>query len=143
VFRAEAPGRDQTPFYQANYPERVYDDFNSIPPVVIDSLLFIEDHDLLDLQDPNRNPAVEWNRFMLAVAGRIANMVNRRFREGEASTLATQIEKFPVLGRIWDQASDRRPDCPEWIDNIVIYCYIHDHKDAARWRVSHPPNGYI
>jgi hypothetical protein len=80
---------------------------------------------------------------MLAVAGRIANMVNRRFREGEASTLATQIEKFPVLGRIWDQASDRRPDCPEWIDNIVIYCYIHDHKDAARWRVSHPPNGYI
>ena len=31
---------------------------------------------------------------MLAVAGRIASVVDRRFREGGASTLATQIEKF-------------------------------------------------
>jgi membrane peptidoglycan carboxypeptidase len=86
--------RDKIPLYQASYPERIYDDFNSIPPVVVDSLLFIEDHDLLDLQDPRRNPAVEWSRFMLAVAGRIAGMVDRRFREGGASTLGTQIEKF-------------------------------------------------
>ena len=86
--------RDRNPLYQASYPERAYKDFASIPPLVVDSLLFIEDHDLLDLQDPRRNPAVEWGRFMLAVAGRIASVVDRRFREGGASTLATQIEKF-------------------------------------------------
>ena len=86
--------RDQNPLYQASYPERAYKDFSSIPPLVVGSLLFIEDHDLLDLQDRERNPAVEWGRFMLAVAGRIASVVDRRFREGGASTLATQIEKF-------------------------------------------------
>src|SRR6516165_11321283 len=31
---------------------------------------------------------------MLAVGGRIAGLVDRRFREGGASTLATQIDKF-------------------------------------------------
>ena len=86
--------RDRNPLYQASYPDRAYRDFSSIPPLVVDSLLFIEDHGLLDLQDPERNPAVEWGRFMLAVAGRIASVVDRRFREGGASTLATQIEKF-------------------------------------------------
>ena len=86
--------RDRNPLYQASYPERAYKDFASIPPLVVDSLLFIEDHDLLDLQNPQRNPAVEWGRFMLAAAGRVASVVDRRFREGGASTLATQIEKF-------------------------------------------------
>ena len=86
--------RDGNPLYATSYPERAYRDFASIPPVVVDSLLFVEDHDLLDMQDRRRNPAVEWSRFMLAVGGRIAGLVDRRFREGGASTLATQIEKF-------------------------------------------------
>ena len=86
--------RDDNPLYQASHPARAYKDFASIPPLVIDTLLFIEDHDLLDAENPQRNPAVEWGRFMLAVAGRVASVVDRRFREGGASTLATQIEKF-------------------------------------------------
>jgi membrane peptidoglycan carboxypeptidase len=86
--------RDQNPLYRTRYPERTYDDFAAIPPVVVNSLLFIEDHDLFDFQNPRHNPAVEWSRFMLAAAGRIASVVDRRFREGGASTLATQIEKF-------------------------------------------------
>jgi membrane peptidoglycan carboxypeptidase len=86
--------RDQNALYEASYPERAYKDFASIPPLVVDSVLFIEHHGLLDLQDPQRNPAVEWGRFMLAAAGRIVSVVDRRFREGGASTLATQIEKF-------------------------------------------------
>jgi membrane peptidoglycan carboxypeptidase len=86
--------RDGNPLYQASYPERAYTDFSSIPPVVVGSLLYVEDHDLLDPQDPRRNPAVEWSRFMLAVGGRVAGLFDRRFREGGASTLATQTEKF-------------------------------------------------
>jgi membrane peptidoglycan carboxypeptidase len=61
------------------------------PPVVVESLLFVEDRDLLD---PRRNPAVEWSRFTLAVAGRAVSLLDRRFGEGGASTLATQTEKF-------------------------------------------------
>ncbi len=86
--------RDGNRLYAVHYPEWAYPDFNSIPPIIVNSLLFVEDHDLLDLQNPRRNPAVEWRRFMLAVAGRVAGLVDRRFREGGASTLATQIEKF-------------------------------------------------
>ena len=44
--------RDRNPLYQASYPQRAYEDFASIPPLVVDSLLFIEDRYLLDLQDP-------------------------------------------------------------------------------------------
>jgi membrane peptidoglycan carboxypeptidase len=86
--------RDQNLLYQASYPERAYPDFASIPPLVVSSLLFIEDRDLLDPENPRRNPAVEWGRFMLAVGGRVAGVFDHRFREGGASTLATQIQKF-------------------------------------------------
>lgn len=86
--------RDQNLLYQAIYPERAYADFASIPPLVVSSLLFIEDRDLLDPENPRRNPTVEWGRFMLAVAGRVGGVFDRRLREGGASTLATQIEKF-------------------------------------------------
>jgi membrane peptidoglycan carboxypeptidase len=86
--------RNGAPLYAASYPERAYLDFASIPPVVVNSLLFVEDRDLLDLENRRRNPAVEWGRFMLAIAGRIGGVFDHRLREGGASTLATQIEKF-------------------------------------------------
>jgi len=86
--------RDGNQLYGASYPERAFADFRSIPPVVVESLLFVEDRDLLDPQDSRHNPAVEWSRFTLAVAGRAAGLLDRRFREGGASTLATQAEKF-------------------------------------------------
>src|SRR5215469_5729951 len=86
--------REQNLLYQSSHPERAYPDFASIPPLVVKSLLFVEDRDLLDPENPRRNPAVEWRRFMLAIAGRVAGVFDHRFREGGASTLATQIEKF-------------------------------------------------
>jgi membrane peptidoglycan carboxypeptidase len=86
--------RNGGPLYAASYPERAYPDFASIPPLVVNSLLFVEDRDLLDVENPRHNPAVEWGRFMLAVAGRIGGVFDHRLREGGASTLATQIEKF-------------------------------------------------
>ncbi|MBV8454110.1 MAG: transglycosylase domain-containing protein [Deltaproteobacteria bacterium] len=86
--------RDGNPLCAASYPEGAYRNFSSIPPLIVDSLLFIEDHELLDPENPRRNPAVEWSRFMLALAGRVAGLVDRRFRDGGASTLVTQIEKF-------------------------------------------------
>ena len=86
--------RDGVLLYRGRYPERAYGDFASIPPLVVDSLLFIEDRDLLAPGDPERDPAIDWHRFMLAAAGRLAGLVDRRWRKGGASTLATQTEKF-------------------------------------------------
>ena len=78
----------------ASYPSAVYRHFEEIPPLLIDTLRFIEDRDLLNPKDPYRNPALEWRRFAWAVAGRVGGIVNPRLRRGGASTLATQIEKY-------------------------------------------------
>ena len=55
------------PLYRAAFPARVYEDFQSVPSVVANSLLFIENRELLDLTQPKKNPAVDWNRLGRAV----------------------------------------------------------------------------
>ncbi len=86
--------RDGNPLYRARYPERTYEGFAAIPPLVVSSLSFVEDRDLFAADEPDRNPAINWDRFALAAAGRVAGVIDRRLRAGGASTLATQIEKF-------------------------------------------------
>ncbi len=80
--------------YRARFPERVFPDFASIPSLVVNTLLFIEDRYVLDRANPERNPAIEWKRFALAAAGQVAELVVSDADAGGASTLATQIEKF-------------------------------------------------
>lgn len=80
--------------HQARYPAAIYHDFDEIPPLVVNTLLFIEDRHLLDGNDVHRDPAVEWRRFVLAVGQRLAATIDPRLHGGGASTLATQIEKF-------------------------------------------------
>ncbi|HWY16573.1 MAG TPA: transglycosylase domain-containing protein [Rhizomicrobium sp.] len=86
--------RAGSPLYQASYPERSYDRFESVPPLVVNTLLFIEDKDLLEKDHPHYNPAVEWKRFLQASAGWMAGWLNPRLKHGGGSTLATQTEKF-------------------------------------------------
>jgi membrane peptidoglycan carboxypeptidase len=88
--------RDRTgaPFYSAQFPEHSYDSFDAVPPIVVRSLLFVEDRFLLETRYPHYNPAIEWKRFAQAGAGWVAGWVDPHLRRGGASTLATQIEKF-------------------------------------------------
>jgi membrane peptidoglycan carboxypeptidase len=86
--------RTGAPIYFASYPERSYEQFDFIPPLVVRTLLFIEDKNLLQTEHPEYNPAIEWKRFAQASVGWIGGAVNPRLRRGGASTLATQIEKF-------------------------------------------------
>jgi membrane peptidoglycan carboxypeptidase len=80
--------------YGERYPRWAYPDFASVPPLIANSLSFIEDKYLLDRHEPERNAAVEWKRFGLATAGRIAGKLVPGIHAGGGSTLATQIEKF-------------------------------------------------
>lgn len=88
--------RDRTgaAFYNARYPERVYEDFKAVPPLVVSTLRYIEDQSLLDPDHPRRNPAVDWKRLAVATASQAAGVFDPDLRQGGASTLATQIEKF-------------------------------------------------
>src|SRR4051794_32410856 len=80
--------------YRAQFPERVFPDFASIPSLIVKSLMFVEDRYILDRDNPERNPAIEWKRFALAAAGQVAGLLVSDADAGGASTLATQIEKF-------------------------------------------------
>jgi membrane peptidoglycan carboxypeptidase len=82
------------PLEAAPYPSTAYKRFEEIPPLLVNTLRFIEDRDLLDPKYPYRNPAVEWRRFALAAAGRVGGVLDRDLKHGGASTLATQIEKY-------------------------------------------------
>lgn len=86
--------RSGAEIYDAHIPGRVFNSFRDIPPLVVDSLVYIEDRYLFDPSSPQRNAAIEWKRFGLALAGRIAGAVVPHLHFGGASTLATQIEKF-------------------------------------------------
>lgn len=79
----------------ARYPARVYPDFHSIPPLAINTLLFIEDRQLrYEPGFPHRNPAIEWGRTGRAVIDLGLHFVDPDHPRIGGSTLATQLEKM-------------------------------------------------
>jgi membrane peptidoglycan carboxypeptidase len=83
------------PLFAARYPERFFDGFEQAPALLVKSLLFIENRELLDTTYPKRNPAVEWDRFGKAVFDKSLNVfTGSDQRSAGGSTLATQIEKY-------------------------------------------------
>ena len=75
-------------------PTRVYTNFDSIPKILTDTLLFIEDKELLDSRYPMRNPAVNWSRLDRALFDQVLHAIHRQHDTPGASTLVTQIEKY-------------------------------------------------
>ena len=74
--------------YGVQSPERVYSSFASVPPLITATLSFIEDRHLFNPDSPEHNPAIEWKRLGLAVAGRIGGVIAPQLRQGGGSTLA-------------------------------------------------------
>ena len=85
--------RDDTLFV-ARFPQRVYADFDEVPPLLAQALLFIENRELLDPDNPARNPAVEWDRLARASFDQLWHLVDDAHPAHGGSTLATQIEKY-------------------------------------------------
>jgi membrane peptidoglycan carboxypeptidase len=84
---------DGRPILESRFPERVYQDFGSVPPVLVRTILFIENRELLD-PPGSRNPAVEWDRQGRAVLDLAYSVIDPRHPVSGGSTLATQIEKL-------------------------------------------------
>ncbi|MFK9006250.1 transglycosylase domain-containing protein [Pseudomonas pergaminensis] len=82
------------PLYQYTYPQQLYASFAAIPPLVSNSLLFIENRDLLDPTQPQANPAVDWPRFAKAAWSQVAKTLHLPGQSAGGSTLATQLEKY-------------------------------------------------
>ncbi|MBU1054564.1 MAG: transglycosylase domain-containing protein [Proteobacteria bacterium] len=76
------------------FPERIYPDFKSIPPVVADMLLFIENRHLLDTESQYQNPSIEWERLFKSISEAVLSIFDNNRNVAGGSTLSTQIEKF-------------------------------------------------
>lgn len=82
------------PLYAVHYPRHYYPDFQRVPTVVANTLLFIENRELLDPNHPQRNPAVEWDRLGAALLEKVLQTIDPSRNVPGGSTLATQIEKY-------------------------------------------------
>jgi membrane peptidoglycan carboxypeptidase len=80
--------------FQERYPKRIFERFEDIAPMLVQSLLFIENRELLDPEHPKRNPAVEWDRLANALLLKAKGSLTGDSRSPGGSTLATQIEKY-------------------------------------------------
>lgn len=83
-----------TLIYSAYKPEYIYEQFDDIPKVILNSLLYIENREILDQTSPTKNPAVEWDRFALAIIEKIIKIVRPGLNAPGGSTIATQLEKY-------------------------------------------------
>jgi membrane peptidoglycan carboxypeptidase len=82
------------PIQDLRFPTYTYADFNTVPAVIANTLLFIENRELLDPNHPQRNPAVEWDRLGAAILEKILQTIDPSRNVPGGSTLATQIEKY-------------------------------------------------
>ena len=87
-------GFDGSAMYDATAAWRGVDRFESIPPVVVRTLLYIENRELADGQSPYSNPAIDWGRFGKAILLYTASRVGLPFSVEGGSTLAVQLEKY-------------------------------------------------
>lgn len=86
--------RNNQSIYQTRFPEHGFASFDEIPNLVVQTLLFIENRDLLDDANPNHNPAISWKRFAGASLAMSARKLGATGNVHGGSTLATQLEKF-------------------------------------------------
>ncbi len=75
-------------------PESGFADFQQIPSLVVDTLLYIENKEILDKRSPYKNPAVEWDRFFRATFENLYQAINPDHSAPGGSTIATQLEKY-------------------------------------------------
>lgn len=85
--------RDGGVLFSARYPEKVYTRFEEIPPLVVATLLAIENKELLDANYPKHNPAIEWDRLFKVVLQYPLSILFSERKAAGGSTLATQLEK--------------------------------------------------
>jgi membrane peptidoglycan carboxypeptidase len=115
------------------FPQRAYPDVESIPPILVDMLLFIENRHLLDGDDPYQNPAIEWQRLAKAIFDATLGLIDKDRNVAGGSTLATQLEKFRHSpGGVTDNAREKLRQ----IISASLRTYAHGQKTLqARRRI--------
>lgn len=80
--------------FKSIYPTYNYPSFADIPPVILNTLLYIENRELLSEENVQVNPAIEWDRLGYAALQIMASKIGLVNNAAGGSTLATQLEKY-------------------------------------------------
>ncbi len=86
--------RNRQPVFEVLRPQRLFASFEQIPPIIIQTLLFIENREILDQTHPYKNPAVEWDRLARAILEKFYQIFVPGHEAPGGSTVATQLEKY-------------------------------------------------
>jgi membrane peptidoglycan carboxypeptidase len=80
--------------YDAARSQRAFHGFDDVPTLLVQTLLFIENRELLAPFDPRANPAIEWDRMAKAGLLYTGSKLGMDFPVQGGSTLAIQLEKY-------------------------------------------------
>ncbi|MGH7787582.1 MAG: transglycosylase domain-containing protein [Candidatus Binatia bacterium] len=87
-------GMDGAPLYDATRAQRWFRSFDDVPPLLVQTLLYIENRELLVPFDPRANPAIEWDRMAKASLLYTGAKLGFALPVQGGSTLAIQLEKY-------------------------------------------------
>jgi membrane peptidoglycan carboxypeptidase len=87
-------GADGQPLFQAPVRGQYFDSFEEVPPLIVKSLLLIENRELDEPAASRTNPVVDWDRFAKAALLYTGHKLGLPLPVEGGSTLATQMEKY-------------------------------------------------
>src|SRR5262245_46671297 len=80
--------------YDARPRDSMFPSFDDVPPLIVNTLVFLENRELTSPTSPGSNPAIDWRRLGKAGGLYVARGVGLPVRSEGGSTLAVQIEKY-------------------------------------------------
>jgi membrane peptidoglycan carboxypeptidase len=83
-----------TTLYNPSADRRIFQRFEDVPPLVIPTLLFIENRRIDAAAGRRENPAIDWPRSSKAFTSYLGRRLGLSLRPEGGSTLATQLEKY-------------------------------------------------
>ena len=90
----EIMGADGTPLFRYAQSDFLFEKLDGIPPLLVKTLLFLENRDLDRPATSWQNPVIEWDRTFKAALFYIGSKLQLPIAVQGGSTLAVQLEKF-------------------------------------------------
>src|SRR5919109_2416012 len=87
-------GMDDVPLFRYAQSDFLFEKIGDVPPLLVKTLLFLENRDLDSPATPWQNPAIEWDRLFKAALLYVGAKLHLPMPVQGGSTLAVQIEKF-------------------------------------------------
>ena len=80
--------------YDARPRDSLFATFEDVPPLIVNTLVYLENRELTSPTSPGSNPAIDWPRLGKAGGLYVARGVGLPVRSEGGSTLAVQLEKY-------------------------------------------------